>query len=190
MSAHDLVSRLDHCKPTGKDTWIARCPAHNDGSPSLSIKELPDGRVLVNCFAGCGALEVISAVGLEWEALFPPTDKHLYRSTLRLRERTVDELVLAIADADRQAGKQQSVEDMEREAEAFARVMLNEPSPEPDDMKDLFCTYAYREQKKLKKFKKKVAVPEEIANQSVEEWLQDYFGKEDGEMKVEVAETP
>lgn len=172
-----LLSRLDQYRETGKGQYLARCPAHDDRSPSLSIKELPDGRILINCFAGCGALDVITAVGLDWDALFPPTDKHLYKSKVKHREKTVDELVLSIAEADRKAGKQLSPEDLEREAEAFARRILDEPSPEPDDAKELFHTYVYREQMKIPKVKKKVAIPEALANQTVEEWLADYFGE-------------
>lgn len=33
--------------------WIARCPAHDDSEPSLSIGTGDDGRVLLHCFAGC-----------------------------------------------------------------------------------------------------------------------------------------
>ena len=32
---------------------LARCPAHDDRSPSLSIAEGHDGRLLLYCFAGC-----------------------------------------------------------------------------------------------------------------------------------------
>jgi hypothetical protein len=38
----------------------------------LSVRELDDGTVLVNCFAGCGAAEVLDACGLGYDALFPP----------------------------------------------------------------------------------------------------------------------
>jgi putative DNA primase/helicase len=40
--------------------WSARCPAHDDRSPSLSLRDTPDGRVLVYCHAGCKQDEVIS----------------------------------------------------------------------------------------------------------------------------------
>ncbi|MBT6959656.1 MAG: virulence-associated protein E, partial [Rhodospirillaceae bacterium] len=40
---------------------MARCPAHDDRNPSLSIAE-KDGRVLVKCFAGCEQAAVISAL--------------------------------------------------------------------------------------------------------------------------------
>jgi hypothetical protein len=71
MSAAVLLDRLERVKPTGPGRWLARCPAHEDHSPSLSIRELDDGRVLINCFAGCGAINVLDSLGLEWSALFP-----------------------------------------------------------------------------------------------------------------------
>ena len=42
--------------------WIARCPAHKDRSPSLSINVTTDGRPLVKCFAGCTQAQVIDAL--------------------------------------------------------------------------------------------------------------------------------
>lgn len=41
---------------------IARCPAHDDRSPSLSIKDGRDGRLLVHCFAGCEFDRIRSAI--------------------------------------------------------------------------------------------------------------------------------
>lgn len=71
MSADALLSRLDGLKRTGKGRWIAKCPAHEDRRPSLSIRELDDGRVLMHCFAGCAAGDVLSAAGLDFDALYP-----------------------------------------------------------------------------------------------------------------------
>ena len=48
----------------------ARCPAHDDRRASLSVGESDDGHVLVNCFAGCSAEEVVSAMGLKLSDLF------------------------------------------------------------------------------------------------------------------------
>ena len=129
MSAQALVDRLDFCKPSGKDSWIARCPAHPDSSPSLSIKEQSDGTVLVHCHAGCGALEVITAVGVDWADLFPPSDRN-YHAEKKTFNRSVDELVVEIAIADRAAGKLQSQADKDREFEAFGRLISETPSPE------------------------------------------------------------
>lgn len=71
MSADSLISLLDKVKSTGKSRWQARCPAHPDKGPSLSIREMDDGRVLVHCFAGCSVHEIVQAVGLELSDLFP-----------------------------------------------------------------------------------------------------------------------
>jgi hypothetical protein len=50
---------------------LAQCPAHEDLSPSLSIREGHDGRVLVHCFGGCDTRDVLRALGLEFRDLFP-----------------------------------------------------------------------------------------------------------------------
>lgn len=121
MSALDIVSRLDFCKPNGKDQWTARCPAHDDRGPSLSIKELSDGRVLINCFAGCGALDVLTAVGLEWDALFPPELEHYPARRRPKQTETVDSLVIEIFEHDRRNGKRPSKADIERYREALKR---------------------------------------------------------------------
>lgn len=71
MSAETLLSRLEGVRKTGADRWIARCPARVDKHPSLSIRELPDGRVLVHDFGGATVEEVLDAVGLSFDALFP-----------------------------------------------------------------------------------------------------------------------
>ena len=72
MTADALLSRLDGVRRTGPDRWIARCPAHDDRKASLAIRELDDARVLVHDFAGCSVEEVLGAVGLSFDDLFPP----------------------------------------------------------------------------------------------------------------------
>jgi len=70
MLADKIITLLEGVKTTGQDRWIARCPAHEDLSPSLAIKEVDD-RILLHCFAGCDVYEIISALGLELSDLFP-----------------------------------------------------------------------------------------------------------------------
>ncbi len=75
MSAADKVlPRLTRVKRTAPGKWIACCPAHEDRSPSLAVRELDDGRLLLHCFGGCSVAEVVGAVGLGMEDLFPPSD--------------------------------------------------------------------------------------------------------------------
>ena len=42
--------------------WTARCPAHDDRTPSLSLTDTKDGKVLVRCHAGCEQKHVIAAL--------------------------------------------------------------------------------------------------------------------------------
>jgi hypothetical protein len=46
--------------PTEKDKYT--CPAHDDGTASLSIIEI-DGKILMKCFAGCETKSILDAVG-------------------------------------------------------------------------------------------------------------------------------
>lgn len=71
MSAATLLDRLSAVRQTGTGRWLARCPAHEDGSPSLSIRELDDGRVLLHDFGGCDTQAVLDVLGLEMSSLFP-----------------------------------------------------------------------------------------------------------------------
>lgn len=72
MSAEYILNRLQGVRKRTADQWSARCPAHDDKGPSLSIRELDDGRMLLHCFAGCDVADVVAAVGLELDSLFPP----------------------------------------------------------------------------------------------------------------------
>ncbi len=42
--------------------WIARCPAHDDRNPSLSLSTGKDGKVLLRCHAGCDQAQLIDAL--------------------------------------------------------------------------------------------------------------------------------
>lgn len=71
MKSEALLERLQKVRRTGSGTWVACCPAHQDKSPSLAVREVDDGRVLVHCFAGCSVEEILGAVGMSFDALFP-----------------------------------------------------------------------------------------------------------------------
>jgi DNA primase len=71
MAVEQLLSRLAKVKATGVFKWAACCPAHEDKNPSLVIRQLDDGRILLHCFGGCEALDVVEALGLSMTDLFP-----------------------------------------------------------------------------------------------------------------------
>jgi hypothetical protein len=79
MSApvENLVKRLQ-ARRSGKG-WIAKCPAHDDHKPSLSIDEGSDGRALVICHAGCNLNAVLAAAGMTPADLFVKSPTTTYQ---------------------------------------------------------------------------------------------------------------
>ena len=68
MTGEQIAERL-HARPNGSG-WTARCPAHADRSPSLSIREGDGGRVLLYCFAGCSVESICAALKVKVSDLF------------------------------------------------------------------------------------------------------------------------
>jgi len=81
MTIETLISRLDGVKETGAGKYVARCPAHDDRSPSLAIKDCGDGRILLHCFASCDVESVLDALGLSVSDVMPERvgAKHSHR---------------------------------------------------------------------------------------------------------------
>lgn len=73
-SVSEFLELLSGVKSTGKDRWMALCPAHNDREPSLSVKALPD-KILVSCQAGCHINAVLAALKIEMSDLFFASSK-------------------------------------------------------------------------------------------------------------------
>lgn len=71
-----LLDRLDGVRRKREGQYMACCPAHPDKSPSLAVGEGTEGRVILHCYAGCSAHDIVTAIGLELGDLFPPTDRH------------------------------------------------------------------------------------------------------------------
>jgi hypothetical protein len=55
--AHALGGRR-----SGAGAYVAKCPAHEDRSPSLSLRDTDDGRALFHCHAGCDPCDVIEGL--------------------------------------------------------------------------------------------------------------------------------
>lgn len=126
MSAQALIDKLERVRQTGSGTWIARCPAHEDKNPSMTVRECEDGRVLLHCFAGCAVQDVLGAVGLEFDALFPPKPIEHAKPLRRpfpaadvLEALAHESKVVLIAIADAQGGTPM---DRQRLALACARI--------------------------------------------------------------------
>jgi twinkle protein len=61
-SAAEVVQRLGARKTA--DGWMARCPAHDDQTASLSIGSGDGGKILLHCFAGCDTATVAERIGV------------------------------------------------------------------------------------------------------------------------------
>jgi putative DNA primase/helicase len=76
MSVETLLARLGRVQESGEGQWTARCPAHEDREPSLSVHETENGRTLVHCHAGCTADAICAAAGVELRDLAPRGNGH------------------------------------------------------------------------------------------------------------------
>lgn len=126
----NLLSRLDKVRQTGPGRWSACCPAHADKSPSLSIRELDDGRILVHCFTGCPTADVLAAVGLEFSDLYPERlpdlpgkpERRPFPASDVLRALNREALIVSAAAGFLLEGRSISDEDRARLALAFERI--------------------------------------------------------------------
>ena len=124
-----LLDRLDGVTKTGGNRWLAKCPAHDDRSPSLSIRECDDGRSLLHCFAGCETEDVLAAVGMTFSDVMPePLSHHIRPTRSRIPASdalmTLDHesLVVAIIGADILEHKEVDEPTYTRLAQAVGRI--------------------------------------------------------------------
>ena len=94
MKLSRLLSKLEDVQIEGS-SYLARCPAHDDGRPSLLITVTDDHKLLMHCRAGCAKSRVLESLDLRMSDLFdvetdvddvmmapsgppaPPTPEHL-----------------------------------------------------------------------------------------------------------------
>lgn len=74
MTTADFLARLEKVKPIAGG-HMARCPAHDDQTASLSVTEGTDGRILLHCHANCETRNILTALALDMADLFPPKDR-------------------------------------------------------------------------------------------------------------------
>ena len=132
MIADKLLNQLTKVKRTGRESWIACCPAHDDKIPSMNITEKDDGRVLVHCFAGCSVNEILGAVGLTFSDLYPERAPDPYAAArperMPFNPRDVlaaistESLIVALAGADVARGVQLDEANRKRLLVAVSRL--------------------------------------------------------------------
>lgn len=70
MLLDEFLERCEGVRSSGVG-YVAVCPGHEDQEASLGITEGDDGRVLLNCYAGCETTAIVDAMGLKLRDLFP-----------------------------------------------------------------------------------------------------------------------
>lgn len=131
MSPVELItSRLEgyKLKRTGRGSWVACCPHHEDRTPSLSITEADDGRVLIHCHAGCSVDQVVGSLGLSLVDLFPDDGAGRQPMQRRISHRQALELVkqeaalVWVAASNMARGHQLTEDDRQRLGRACVRM--------------------------------------------------------------------
>ncbi len=125
MTAAEIAAALGG-RRVGPGRWMAKCPAHEDRTPSLSIRQ-SDTKILVHCWGGCEQQAVIDALrarGLWPERPMPdrtpatPEEKRAWAA----RRRRAEQLA---ADAETwRAGMVDDLEAAKREAYEAGRLDL------------------------------------------------------------------
>ena len=123
-----LISQLSKVKPNGRGQYIACCPSHNDKHPSLAIRHADDGKILLKCFGGCSAHEIVSSIGLSLTDLFPKQSnystpiKNPFPASNVLRCIQSEALIVVTAACNMANGVVLLKEDLERLVIAASRI--------------------------------------------------------------------
>lgn len=116
MTLDEFLPRLDSVSSRGNGRHTARCPAHADKNPSLSVSEGEKG-LLLRCWSGCTVAEICKSLGIEQRDLFfdaLDTDPQRRREAIQQRDRQRQE-------REQQANQQGALIDAMREADYFVR---------------------------------------------------------------------
>ena len=72
MDIRELLARLTVSHgPNENGEYMCKCPAHEDRTASLSVRESDGGKILMHCMAGCSTGDVVRAMGIKMADLFP-----------------------------------------------------------------------------------------------------------------------
>lgn len=121
MNLDPIRSRLEGVR--GSDaSFTAKCPAHEDRDPSLSVTDKGD-RIVLHCHAGCETRDVLEAIGMGWDDVYAESRPTRIKPSLRVSEKRhiarahdIDFTVLQLAETAR------TPEDAKRIKQAKAKL--------------------------------------------------------------------
>jgi CHC2 zinc finger len=104
LTARQIAGALRKGRKSGSG-YVACCPGHEDRTPSLSLRDTSDGRVLLHCHSGCPQRDVIEALrelGLwpererRWLSPAEWRERERYRAEMRQCQRHAGYFCLAL----------------------------------------------------------------------------------------------
>ncbi len=129
MEINEILSKFQRVYKSGTDQWQCLCPVHNDKSPSVGIKYTKDGRILIHCFSGCETNEILNAVGLSFDDLFPNKLEDNYKPIRKafnpyavLTSLSNEILLCVLAAMELSKGKPLNETDQKRLVLAYSRI--------------------------------------------------------------------
>lgn len=152
MTASEFATLVDG-RPVGRNRFTAKRPAHSDRSPSLSIAEGRDGRLLLHCFSGCSVTAILAALKLSRRDLFqgpPPSPAQL--AAIEAERKVTEQRKRAERAADREAW------DKVRKLQAICSELGERLMRHPDDDK-----IASLYQQNLARLRNEVDAPKGVA---------------------------
>lgn len=85
--------------------WKARCPAHEDRMPSMTIGRGTSQPIVIRCHAGCDSADILDRLGLTWADLCEPREEGTAGARRDNGEWTPSGAAMAIYDYTDEAGK-------------------------------------------------------------------------------------
>lgn len=129
MEINEILSKFQKVYKSGNDQWQCLCPVHEDKSPSVGIKLVNDGRILIHCFSGCNTNDILDAVGLTFDNLFPnkledhmKPVKRAFNPYVVLSSLSNEILLCTLAAMDLSKGKILNETDKQRLILAYSRI--------------------------------------------------------------------
>ena len=130
-----LLHRLERVQRSANG-WRADCPNGHKTHGTLSVAQGDDGRLLLHCFAGCSAADVLGALGLALADVMPerlrddsPEGRRTARERFRLASMTAaagvilrEARIVLLAGCDLLRGQALPPDDAQRLSEAVERI--------------------------------------------------------------------
>lgn len=125
-----FISKLEKVRDMGNGRYVGCCPVHGDKNPSMSITIAKD-KILTHCHSmKCPHDEILNAVNMKftdfyddsWHASRRASTTGRFKPLKEVGHSELDKMVLKLAQADIEAGRQLSIEDQARVELAMERL--------------------------------------------------------------------